>query len=251
MGTTEKARQPYHRQTHPDGWPCEQACQMQSDRDTRLRTALAGRDGKDLMVAMADELDAYAKEEVNDELSWYAMHHPTPFGTYVGVFEEMFERLLWWMRTNNLAGPADGIQDHLRKIAAIAQRLDSRRPWPGQPKQEQGFARHVPMNAELHGLARTLREVAGKAAPDGAGTGDGNGLDQTWQSKAIAARLDHRDWSIDQIAKHVGKSRQTLYANRMVRAALKAHNSQKRTHDKSSVRRGHKQDGTADASVGT
>jgi len=70
-------------------------------------------------------------------------------------------------------------------------------------------------------------------------------VELTWQGKAIALALDHRDWSVKKIANEVGISRQNLYKDPLVADALKARNQQKRP-DKSHYHKGEKNSETGD-----
>lgn len=52
--------------------------------------------------------------------------------------------------------------------------------------------------------------------------------DLSWQAKAIALLVDHRDWSIKKVAQEVGRSPKTLYSDREVSVAIKARSKQKK-----------------------
>jgi hypothetical protein len=83
--------------------------------------------------------------------------------------------------------------------------------------------------ADLRKQAAQLQRCAGAGAGD-----DRPENEERWQTRAIAAMLEHRDWNGQQIAKYAGVSRQTLYDDPDVGPALKARNKQKRTPDRRS-----------------
>lgn len=65
-------------------------------------------------------------------------------------------------------------------------------------------------------------------------------LNMSWQAKAIGCLWEHRDWSIKRIAEEVDKTRQALYDDDDIKAAILARNSQKRAHSKNSRPKGEK-----------
>ena len=50
----------------------------------------------------------------------------------------------------------------------------------------------------------------------------------SWEAHAIALAWQHRDWTVEKIAKQVGKSARALYQNSDISGALKARSKQKR-----------------------
>lgn len=118
---------------------------------------------------------------------------------------------------------------------AGGQPVEQQSPQPAESPDDAGSGQTAKQEPAESPPGKALAPGATTDERRGNAGGDGpKSPDARWQSKVLVALLEHRDWTVERIAQHVGRRRQTLYKDRDIKAAIKARNRQKRAPDKSS-----------------
>ena len=141
---------------------------LQSQDSEALRGVPMGRE---YMLRLADVLETYADEQIDDDLEFMCQYDPHPFGHRMFFLLQHAEGLFQWMRVNNLSGVADELARRLVHIKVIADGLDKTSPSPANKGKTpddnpaRRYARHTLFNGDLKGIAERLREVADSIKP--------------------------------------------------------------------------------------